>query len=701
VKAKEANLLLFLKASPQFVIPIYQRTYSWSAKECRQLWHDVMSAGRDKAIESHFVGSVVYIEQGIFQVTSQSPLMVIDGQQRLTTVSLLLEALARRLGETEPVDGLSAVKIRSYYLQNPLESGDRRFKLLLTQSDRDTFTSLVRQQGPPDAPSLRVLENFAFFEKQLNGLGDDLEPLWNGLRKLVVVDVALTRGQDNPQLIFESMNSTGRALSQADLIRNFVLMGLERDHQATLYNDHWHPMEQTFGQESYGLHFDRFMRDYLTVKTGEIPNIKAVYEEFKKYASGSGATHGIDALISEVHTFARYYCAMALGREGDPALARTFQRFRELNVDVAYPFLLELYRDYAAGDLAHREFIGLVELVESYVFRRAICAIPTNSLNKTFATLSRAIRRDRYVESVRAAFQLLPSYRRFPSDDEFRREFAIRDVYHLRGRGYWLRRMENHDRKEPVPVDEYTVEHIMPQNENLSAAWRADLGPDWKRVQATKLHTLGNLTLTGYNSEYSDRPFREKRDMPGGFRESPLRLNAGLGAIEVWNEAAIDDRAAGLAAKAASVWAAPGLPADVLADYRTTSMRTEAAVYTLNDHPYLAAGGTTRKLFDALRDEVLALDPCVYQDIRKVRVAFKAEQNIVDVVPQATRLVLTVNVPFHELSDPKGMVRDVTNIEHWGVGPVEVRLDSLDDLPYIIGLVRQALERQLGGPAEQ
>jgi len=701
VKAKEANLLLFLKASPQFVIPIYQRTYTWTTKECRQLWHDVMRAGRDEGIDSHFVGSVVYIEQGISQVTSQSPLMVIDGQQRLTTVSLLLEALARRLGEAEPVDGLSALKIRSYYLQNPLESGDRRFKLLLTQNDRDSLTALVRQQSLPDAPSLRILENFAFFDKQVDGLGDDLELLWNGLRKLVVVDVALTRGQDNAQLIFESLNSTGRELSQADLIRNFVLMGLEHDHQTNLYHDHWHPMELTFGQESYGLHFDRFMRDYLTVKTEEIPNIKAVYEAFKKYASASGTADGVDALISDVHMFARYYCAMALGRERDPVLARAFQRFRELNVDVAYPFLLELYRDYAAGDLAQSDFVGLVELVESYVFRRVICAIPTNSLNKTFATLRRAIRRDRYVESVRAAFQLLPSYRRFPNDDEFRREFATRDVYHLRGRGYWLRRLENHGRKEPVPVDEYTVEHIMPQNESLSAAWQAELGPDWKRVHAAKLHTLGNLTLTGYNSEYSDRPFREKRDIPGGFRESPLRLNAGLGLLQVWNEAAIDERAARLAAEAASVWAAPNLPVDVLDEYRPTSTRTEPAVYSLGDHPYLAAGGITRTLFDALRDQVLALDPCIYEDIRKVRVAFKAETNIVDVVPQATRLLLLVNVPFHELSDPKGMARDVTNIGRWGVGPAEVGLDSLNNLPYIIGLVRQALERQLGGPEEQ
>ena len=693
MKATEANLLQFLKASPQFVIPIYQRTYSWTEKECRQLWNDVLRAGADDGMKAHFVGSVVYIEHGTFQVINQPPLMVIDGQQRLTTVALLLEALARHLGEDEPLDGLSAKKIRNYYLQNPLESGDRLFKLLLTRNDRDSLNALVRQQTPPAEPSLRVQENFAFFDQQITALNGTFDDVWRGLCKLLIVDVSLTRGEDKPQLIFESMNSTGRELSQADHVRNFVLMGLEPGHQANLYNDHWYPMEQTFGQAGYGAHFDRFMRDYLTVKTGNIPNIKSVYEAFKTYVAKSAAD--IDALVAQVHIFAGYYCAMALGREKDAVLARAFQRFRELNIDVAYPFLLEVYQDYATGELSHADFVALIELVESYVFRRMICAIPTNSLNKTFAALRQAIRQGSYVESVAAAFQLLPSYRRFPADDEFRRELVSRDIYRLRGRSYLLRRMENHGRKELVEIDEYTIEHIMPQNENLSAQWRSDLGADWERVHAEKLHTLGNLTLTGYNSEYSDRPFHEKRDMTGGFKESPLRLNEDLRTLQIWNEAAIDARATKLAAKAAQVWRAPDLPPHVVDVYRKPGT-ADIVTYTLDHHAYLAAGGATRKLFDALSEEVLALDPCVFEDIKKVRIAFKAETNIVDVVPQSSRLLLLVNVPFHELTDPKAMARDVTNIGRWGVGPAEIAFESFEQLPYVLGLIRQALERQLG-----
>jgi uncharacterized protein with ParB-like and HNH nuclease domain len=478
-----------------------------------------MRAGGNDAVSAHFVGSVVYIQKGLYQVSSQAPLLVIDGQQRLTTVTLLLEALCRHLGDAEPLEGFSALKLRSYYLLNPLEAGERRFKLLLTQTDKDSLIALVQQKPWPAACSVRLKDNFEFFDEKVQGLGPNLKALCHGLSKLMIVDVALSRDEDNPQLIFESMNSTGRELSQADLIRNFILMGLEADHQTRLYEDHWRPMEIVFGQEAYGSHFDSFMRHYLTVKTGEIPNVRAVYEAFKSYSrEPDTSAAGVDALVRDIQSFASHYCAMALGKETDKRLADAFHDLRELKVDVAYPFLLELYDDYSREILTRDDFVKAVRLVEAYVFRRAICAIPTNSLNKTFATFGRSLKKDRYLESIQAAYLLLPSYRRFPSDEEFKRELASRDLYNFPRRSYWLRRLENHGRKERVPVDEYTIEHIMPQNRDLPPAWRAELGPDWERVHEAKLHTLGNLTLTGYNSEYSDRPFAQKRDMVGGFK---------------------------------------------------------------------------------------------------------------------------------------------------------------------------------------
>lgn len=697
MKATEAKFLDFLKKSPQFIIPIYQRAYSWTERECRQLWEDIVRTGSDDAISFHFVGSVVYIEKGLYQVSSQSPLLVIDGQQRLTTVTLILEVLARQLVdiESEPLDGFSAEKLRSYYLLNPFEEGEQKFKLLLTQTDKESLLALVQQKPQPTDQSLRITENFAFFEEQVKDLDGDLKALCQGLAKLLIVDITLSRDQDNPQLIFESMNSTGRELSQADLIRNFVLMGLDPSHQTQLYKDHWRPMEEGFGQEGYGSHFDSFMRHYLTLKTGEIPKVRAVYEAFKGYAKKSNIDEdSVDEFVAEIKSFASYYCAMALGKETEKRLVEVFRDLRGLKVDVAYPFLLELYDDFEHGRLEAGDFESAVRLVEAYVFRRAVCAIPTNSLNKTFATFGRALRKDRYLESIQAHLLTLPSYRRFPANEEFKRELTARDLYNFPRRSYWLRRMENDGRKEYVPVDEYTIEHILPQNEDLSAKWQDELGPDWKRVQETWLHTLGNLTLTGYNPEYSDKPFANKRDMEGGFGESPLRLNEGLGTCDKWDEAAIQERAERLAQVAMSVWAMPSLESEVLKSCRP--QKGEVADYTIDSHVYLRQDAPMHELFNVFRKEILALDPCISEEFLRNYVAYKAETNFVDIGPLKINLRLILNMRFHELQDPKGLAKDVTNLGHIGNGDVEVRLSNTDELPYIMGLVRQAFEKQMG-----
>jgi len=454
-------------------------------------------------------------------------------------------------------------------------------------------------------------------------------------------------------------------------------------------------MEIDFGQEAYGIQFDGFMRHYLTVRTGDIPREREVYEAFKDYSRTMPVQDaGIKALVKDIRVFARYFCAMALGREKDATLGTAFHDLRELKVDVAYPFLLELYHDFAGGHLSAVDFATAVRLVEAYVFRRAICAIPTNSMNKTFGTFGKALKKDRYLESIQAHFLTLPSYRRFPSDDEFRRDLHTRDLYNFRSRSYWLRRLENHDRKERVPVEEYTIEHILPQNPDLPAAWKQALGPEWERVQEQWLHTLGNLTLTGYNAEYSDRPFAEKRDMAGGFKESPLKLNAGLGQLDAWYENAIRERAGRLADQALLVWTAPKLDAATLAAYQP---KKEVATggCSIQDHPHLLTVGI-RELFEAFRKEVLALDPCVREEFFKPYVAYKAETNFVDVVPQQKRMKLTLNLPFAEINDPKILCRDVTQIGHFGNGDVEVSLKSLDELPYVMGLVRQSYERQMG-----
>ena len=709
MKATEANLLKFLRKSPQFVIPIYQRNYSWTEAQCRQLWADLMRAGRDDKVKAHFIGSIVYVERGLSTVTTEEALLVIDGQQRLTTSTLLIAALAEHFkthNVAELLDAFSFKKLRNYYLLNPDEDGDRHYKLILSETDKDTLLALLQDTPMPAQSSTRITENYALFQSLIEEHQQELESICQGLAKLVIVDVALDRSQDNPQLIFESMNSTGLELSQADLIRNYILMGLEPKLQTELYNTYWRPMEKAFGQAAYVVHFDAFMRHYLTTKTGEIPNVREVYLAFKAFAQKQPDTHTRTRdLVADIHAYALYYCAMALGTETDAGLKQAFHDLRELKVDVAYPFLLDVYHDYKQGRLNNDEALQIVRLVESYVFRRAICAIPTNSLNKTFAGLSRTLKKDRYLESVQAALLLLPSYRRFPKDEEFQREIKLRDLYNFRSRSYWLRRLENHGRKERVVVEDYTIEHILPQNEDLSPEWQQELGPDWQRIQEEWLHTLGNLTLTGYNSEYSDRPFAYKRDQvtdkngnPIGFASSPLKLNLGLGAVAQWDEAAIKARAERLATDAAKVWKVPALDNSVLDAYRATPAQT-GQTYSMADHPHLETGAM-KPVFEALRKAVQALNPNVTEEFLKLYVAYKAETNFVDVVPQAKRLLLVLNIGVAELDDPRGLCRDISNIGRWGNGDVEVGLSSLDELPYVMGLIRQALDRQMGGPQD-
>ena len=692
MKATEANLLEFIKKSNQFSIPIYQRLYSWTEKECERLWNDIITTGSKKDIPSHFIGSIMYIEKGLYQISKPEPLLIIDGQQRLTTVSLLLEALARKIGDNEIIDGFSERKIREYYLINPLEDGDRKYKLLLSQNDRSTCISIIDQKEYPKEFSVRIKDIFEYFTNKIDELSEnDIQNLCLGLLKLFIVDISLNRDHDNPQLIFESMNSTGKDLSQADLIRNFMLMRLEGDIQKRLYEDYWRPMEVEFGQEAYSSYFDSFMRRYLTMKTGNIPNINAVYEEFKKYFYNSQRDN--EEELKKLKKYAAYFCAMALDKEEDKELKEAFSDLRELKVDVSYPLLLELYNDYKIGILSKNDFIEIIKLIESYVFRRAVCGIPTNSLNKTFASFGKSIIKEKYLESVKAHFNKMTSYRRFPNDEEFVTELTCRDLYNFRSRSYWLRRLENHDRKERVNVSEYTIEHILPQNNDLNLDWRRALGPDWEKIQQKYVHTIGNLTLTGYNTEYSDKFFTDKRDMKGGFRESPLKLNRGLANLETWNEETILQRAENLAKEALKVWQYPQLDQTILEQY---SKKEETLTeYSIDSYEYLNEG-KAKDLFEKLRKEVLSLDPEISEEYLKLYIAYKLETNVVDVVPQKDKLKLYINIKFNELNDPKELCRDVSQTGHWGNGDVELILSSEEDIAYVINLVRQAIEKQYG-----
>ena len=431
MKATSANFLTVLKGPKQFVTPIYQRTYSWQIAQCNKLLNDILRISRDPSVSGHFIGSVVYFQENIHTVSDVPKLLVIDGQQRITTVSLLIAALAEFIKDNETGIDTNFSKLQNYYLLNPEEESELRYKLLLTKRDKETFINIVKGVKPTGEFSLRIWENFEFFKRQISK--ENAADIYNGILRLFVVDVALEKDKDNPQLIFESMNSTGLDLSQADLIRNYILMGQEIKIQTELYEKFWFPMEQSYGND-YTSTFDWFMRDYLSVKSGYIPRIDRVYEEFKAYVQSNKAPKTITEVVKDIVKFSGYYVNMILHKEPESILLQGFKNISKLKVDVSYPFLLPVYDDYSTGTISKDEFSEIISLVENYVFRRAICGIPTNSLNKTFATLYKSFSKINYLEGVKAAFQLMDSYKRFPNDAEFEKEIVAKDVYNFRSR---------------------------------------------------------------------------------------------------------------------------------------------------------------------------------------------------------------------------------------------------------------------------
>lgn len=691
MEATQAQLLSLLDGKKQFVVPIYQRTYSWTAVQCEKLLEDILRVGADPAQLSHFIGSIVYFNPSSSPVTSVPELLVIDGQQRLTTVSLLLLAITHFLKKhpASKLDDETWEEVQETYLVNKHRRDESKFKLLLTRKDKDTFINLINETPNDEKASQRVIENYQYFSKKINK--DNFSTIYNGIKKLIIVDVILERDKDNPQLIFESLNSTGLDLSQADLIRNYILMGQPGARQTELYEKYWYPMEQAFGENISYLPY--FIRDYLTLKEGAIPNIAHVYETFKSYLRSETGPKNIEEALKSLYKYSRYYVRIALLKETDTQLLRRIKEIQQLRIEVSYPFLIGVYGDVEDGITTQEELVEITDMVKNYVFRRAICGVPTNSLNKTFSSLYKRIKRETYLESIKAAFLLMDGYRRFPTDTEFEQAIVIKDIYSFRSRNYLLESLENFRRKELVNAENYTIEHILPQNENVSEEWKAELGPDWENIKEKYLHTLGNLTLTGYNSELSDRPFRDKKTIPGGFNTSPLHLNESVRNESVWNETAIERRAAALASNASKIWTRPDLAAEKLDMYKEKDDVKEDLVYGLAHYEHLT--DELLNLYHHFEKRVLNMDASVRVEFKKLYIAFKAQTNFVDVVPQKRRLRLSLNMEFDKIKDPLGICKNVTDLGRWGNGDVEVGLTNLDELDAVMELVQQSFEQQM------
>lgn len=696
MKADAMKLLDFIGKSQekQFVIPIYQRVYSWEKEQCKQLWDDIIKTGGNDQIEGHFIGSIVFVHDGIY-TTNYNELLIIDGQQRLTTITLLFIALRDHLNdEDEFLEKFSHQKIQNRYLINSDEKGDKKFRLILSESDKDTLLSLIdKDRRKPSEPSLKIMENFKLFEEWIRKNTDKLETIFKGLDKLMVVEISLERGKDNPQLIFESMNSTGKDLTQTDLIRNYILMGLEPEKQEIFYKK-LRAMEEDFKQNE--TLFNRFVRHYLTIKTREIPNINKVYEAFKRYQQERGIK--TEVLLQDLQKYCGYFCQIAFKKEAKKDLKKALSFLVDLEMDVIYPLLLELYSDYIDGVLSKQDFIPIIDLIESYLCRRTVCGLGTNSLNKIFASFTKKINKDQYLESIKAHFLSLETTKgKFPKDSEFKNLFITIDFYNLKEKKYFFERLEegSFDTKEPVNTKECTIEHIMPQT--LTEEWKRDLGENFQAIHDKYLHTIGNLTLTGYNTEYSNRSFQEKRDMEKGFKQSPLRLNQSLKDLESFDEKEIEKRANDLADWALKIWTYPNLDAETLEKYKQKGKREKKA-YDLSSYKF---GSHSRELFDILSKEIKALDERITEKFNQEYISYMFDKNFVDIVVQTKDLKLYLNMPFNELQDEKNLARDMTNKGHLGNGDIEVKLETKENIPYCLGLIKQALEKQMGGRNRQ
>ncbi|WP_024113865.1 DUF262 and DUF1524 domain-containing protein [Helicobacter pylori] len=695
--AKAMKLLDFIGKSQekQFVIPVYQRVYSWGKEHCKQLWDDIIKTGGNDQIEGHFIGSIVFVHDGLYS-TNHNELLIIDGQQRLTTITLLFIALRDYLNdEDEFLEKFSRQKIQNRYLINSDEKGDKKFRLILSESDKDTLLSLIdRNKRKPSEPSSKIMENFELFEEWIRKNTDKLETIFKGLDKLMVVEISLERGKDNPQLIFESMNSTGKDLTQTDLIRNYILMGLEPEEQKIFYEKYWRAMEEGFEQSEREELFNKFVRHYLTIKTREIPNINKVYEAFKRYQQERGIE--IEALLQDLQKYCGYFCQIAFKKEDDKDLNKALGFLVDLKMDVIYPLLLELYSDYSDGVLSKQDFIPIIYLIESYLVRRAVCGFGANGLNKTFASFTRHIQKNEYFESLEVHFGSLIKEQRFPGDDEFKNSFTTKELCSsnkTEKARYYLERLENCDTKEPVNTKECTTEHIMPQT--LTKEWERDLGENFQAIHDKYLHTIGNLTLTGYNKEYSNNSFQEKRNMEKGFKQSPLKLNQSLKGLESFGEEEIKKRANDLADWALKIWTYPKLDAETLEKYKP---KKEKKVYDLSSYKF---SSNSRELFDILSKEIKALDEKIAEKFNQDYISYIFNTNFVDIVLLKNGLKLYLNMKFHELQDEKNLASDMTNKGHLGNGNIEVKLETKEDIPYCLGLIKQALEKQMGGRNRQ
>ena len=556
MKASERKITkLFSESDTVFSIPVYQRDYNWQEKQCQRLFKDILQTGKNEKVSSYFLGSIVYIHDGIYGV-GEKEFHVIDGQQRMTTLTLLFLAIYFKLKGT--ILAKDADKIYNQYVVNPYSEKEIKLKLLppeenlyiLNKISHNKFNELEAFQDR------NMLKNYLFFEKELENLSfDDMKHLSNGIEKLIYIDIALEKGKDDPQKIFESLNSTGLDLSQGDLIRNYILMDLERGEQNRIYKEIWIPIENNCkvsdGSEITSYVSD-FIRDYLTLKTEKISSKPKVFETFKAYYEKEN-----DEKLEDMKKYSEAYSYIIKpGLEKDRDIQRELDYLKSLDKTVINTFLIGILKDYKDNILEKDELVNMLILLQSYLWRRYITEKPTNALNKIFQGMYGKISRaGNYYENL---VDILMA-EDFPTDEELESALKLKNVYKDKEKlNYVFKKLENYNHNELIDFEneKITIEHIFPQKPNK--AWKENYSDNELEQMISFKDTISNLTLTGSNSNLSNKAFHEKRDDEvHGYRNSKLYMNKYLGRLEEWNLLSMEARFESLYDDIIKIWKRP------------------------------------------------------------------------------------------------------------------------------------------------
>ena len=555
MKASEKKIKdLFSEAKTFFAIPVYQRDYNWQEKHCKQLFEDILNVGKDIDITSHFIGSIVYIHEGVYGI-GEKEFYVIDGQQRMITITLLHIALYHRLKESKEE---YADEIYELYLVNKFSKRDIKLKLLPPEENLNILNKILEENWEEleDYQDRNIVKNYKFFKEIIsNYSNEEIEYLLAGLDKIIYVDIALEKDKDDPQKIFESLNSTGLDLSQGDLIRNYILMDLEREKQNFVYKNLWLPIENnckiSLGNEIKNYVSD-FIRDYLTLKNGKIPSKPKVFEEFKEFYNKNN-----DEQLEDIKNFSEEYSHIIKpNTEKDKEIRKELENLKVLDQTVINTFLIGILRDYRENKIIKNEILEILKLLQSYIWRRFITEKPSNALNKIFQGMYFRISKDqKYYKSLEESLL----NQDFPTDDELKEALKTKNVYKDKEKlRYVFKELENYNHNELIDFEneKITIEHIFPQKPNKS--WKEKYSDYELEEMKTFKDTISNLTLTGSNANLGNKSFLEKRnDDIHGYKNSKLYLNKYLGKLNEWNLSAMEGRFEKLFKNIVKIWKRP------------------------------------------------------------------------------------------------------------------------------------------------